>query len=171
MIQLQVQQRVQQQVFHSSHRAIRTLKFSKSPTRISNFQDPLQLTVSLGIASLQSLIHKLSCSKTFCNFLCPQGSQAPRVSETSFSISSFPATHRALSSHKLPDFITRPSELERTNYFLLIIGQNYRWRYIRDVSYPVPFIWKFLGFYTHISSAPLIPKVSYKFPNSFLIVP
>ena len=89
----------------------------KSPTRTRIIQDPLQLTVPPGFASRQSLIYKLSRFKTLCNFSCPQGSQAFRGPETSFPISSSSATYCVLSARKLPEFITRPSELERTNYF------------------------------------------------------
>ena len=66
-----------------------------------SFQDPLQLPVPPGLASLQSSRDKLSFFKFSCNFSCPQGSQASRVPKTSFPFPSFPATHRLIIWPKL----------------------------------------------------------------------
>ena len=76
----------------ATYRFPRNRKPSESHSQAFPFQGPLQLSVPPGPESLQSSRDKLP-------------------------ISSASATHRALSAHKLPEFITRPSELERTNYF------------------------------------------------------
>ena len=127
------------------------------------FQDPLQLFVPSGLASLQSSRDRLSLFQLPCNFPCPQGSQASRVSETGFPFSSFRATHRALSSHKLPDFITRPSELERTNYFLLIFWPELQMKIPSIRELPRPMHLKISGILNPYFSCS-------KFLKSFLIV-
>ena len=63
----------------ATHRPPRNCKPSEPYLQAFSFQDPLQLFVPPGLASLQRSRNKFSHFKFPCNLLCPQCSQVSRI--------------------------------------------------------------------------------------------